>query len=133
MKRIIKVSLLLLLCLALLISGGVYYVYYYYRVAEHTVFKTSDANSRLYLNVTCKYGGGETYYSYVVVRMPNGREVSRVELCCGQEDLGLCFSEHKNITGMSLDFQNKTVRIDFSSKPYMLIPVSFNTSYAGTR
>ncbi len=104
-------------------------IYSYYRVVEHVIYKTTDNNTHLTVNVTCKYGGGETYYSYVLIQTPNRREVGRSELCCGQDTLDLCINEYEDITGLKLDQRSKTVHIDFSTKPPMEISVPFSETY----
>lgn len=132
---IIRVNPVWILILAILIvvGSGISYAYYYYRVAEHVLFQSSDQSSRLDIALTCKYGGGQTYYAYVVLRMRDGREVSRAEICCGKENITSCRNEYKNVRALTFDHQNKVVGIDFSSRPSMKIPVSFSTSYELTQ
>ena len=115
-----------ILILILLICGG---AYYYYRIAEHVLFERKDDHSNLLIELTCKYGGGETYYSYVVLRTRNGREVSRAELCCGIDSLAQCRGEYRRITGMTLDHPSKAVRIEFAGRPPMEIPTFFGDTY----
>ena len=125
--------IVLVLVFAVIVAAAASYVYYHYRMAEHVIYQSADNVSRLDLALTCKYGGGETYYTYVVLRMRDGREVSRAEICCGKESLTSCRNEYKSVTGLSFDHQNKAIGIDFSSRPPMKIPVSFGTSYEITQ
>jgi hypothetical protein len=76
-------ALLIVLCASL---------FYYYFFAEHTVLEVRDARTGLKFAAVCKYNDF-SYYTYIIVRSPQGRVISKNEIPPSADTLSACMNE----------------------------------------
>lgn len=73
----------------ILFSAGTGCVLYYFFWAEHVTFQKQDARTGLRFVATCQYSES-SYRTYVTVRSPHGRLISRNEIPSSADELSDC-------------------------------------------
>ncbi len=98
-KRIVWVAVPLLVLVAVVCMG----TFYYYFVAEHVMIELPDAKTGLNFSATCKYSD-YSYRTFIVVKSPQGREISRNEIPYSADSLSACMNDpYYRITSLQVD------------------------------
>ncbi len=101
-----------LLALGALILIGASLYYYYFR-AEHLIYKTQDARTGMKLLAVCKWGG-LSYHTYVIVKAPSGREISRNEIPYSADTLSDCKEQsYYAVVAITPDAKYKKLTVRF--------------------